>query len=149
MCPHCVQSNSQRLASINSSIVSLYHGWLILSLLIFLDYFCQLSLVPAWGTSLFVCFLSFLGQHLLIKLYRIQLWLGGSVGWSIIPPKGCRFDPQSGHIPRLWVQSQGQSEYGRQLIDVSFTSIFLSFSLSLSLPSSLCLSLKPISISFG
>ena len=30
-------------------------------------------------------------------------WL---VGASSCAPKGCRFDPRSGHIPRLWVQSQ-------------------------------------------
>ena len=35
---------------------------------------------------------------------KVTPWPGGSVGWSVIPcTKGCRFNPQSGHIPRLWV----------------------------------------------
>ena len=29
-------------------------------------------------------------------------WPGGTVGWSDAP-KGCGFNPLSGHIPRLWV----------------------------------------------
>ena len=40
-------------------------------------------------------------------------WLGGSVGWSVVPvSQGCRFDPQSGHrqgskqgVPE-WVEQQ-------------------------------------------
>ena len=29
-------------------------------------------------------------------------WLGGSVGWSIVPVcQSCRFDPQSGHIQEM------------------------------------------------
>ena len=31
---------------------------------------------------------------------------GGSVDWCVVhPPKGCRFNPRSGHIPRFQVQS--------------------------------------------
>ena len=41
-------------------------------------------------------------------------------------------DPQSGHTPSVWVYSQPRCSYGRQLIDVSLTSMFL-LHLSLSL----------------
>ena len=38
------------------------------------------------------------------------------VGVSACTPKGCGFDPGSGHIPRLW---PSQSVCRRQLINVS------------------------------
>ena len=45
------------------------------------------------------------------------------VGASSLTPKGCRFDSQSGHIPRFWVQS---------LVGVQMCNQSLSLSLSLS-----------------
>ena len=69
-----------------------------------------------------------------IKLCSFSDWLkeatwpslGGSVGWSITcTPKGWAFDSQSGHMPRLRVQSlAGAHRGGNQ-------SVFLSLPLSL------------------
>ena len=38
---------------------------------------------------------------------KLVPWPDGPAGWSVIPtPKGCRFNPRSGHIPGLQVWSQ-------------------------------------------
>ena len=65
-----------------------------------------------------------------------QPWPGGTVGWSTNHiPKYCGFNAQSGHTPRLRVQSQsgGIPEATNQ----SFSLTLMSVCLSLSLPSSL------------
>ena len=56
----------------------------------------------------------------------------GSVGWSnISSPKGCRFDSQSGYIPRLWVPSPVRAHTGgNQLMLLSCISVSLSLFLS-------------------
>ena len=61
---------------------------------------------------------------------------------SSFRPKGHRFDPWSGHMPRLWVQSPvGACLRGNQLMFLSHINIF---SLFLSLCSSLSKSTKHI-----
>ena len=55
------------------------------------------------------------------------------VGASSHKPKGCRFDPWSGHMPGLRVGSP-VGACKRQPIDVSLTSMFVSLPLSPSLP---------------
>ena len=62
-------------------------------------------------------------------------WPGGLVGWSIIhPPKGYGFNSQSGHIPRLQVQSLiGEYTGGNKLMFLSHINVSLSCSFPLPL----------------
>ena len=68
-------------------------------------------------------------------------------GVSSYRPKGSGFDPQSGHMPRLRFQSPFLGAYEGKHINVSLnvSSMFLSLSLSPSLP----LSLKSTNMSSG
>ena len=57
-------------------------------------------------------------------------WVAQLVGVSSHTPKGCGFDSQSGHIPRLQVQSQvGTCTEGYWLMFLSHISVCLSRSL--------------------
>ena len=79
-------------------------------------------------------------------------WVAQLLGVSSPAPKGCGFDPQSGHILRSWVQPQlGVCTGGNWLMFLSHIDVSLSRSLSLclSLSLSLLLSLKSINISSG
>ena len=54
-------------------------------------------------------------------------WPDGSLGWSLIPhTKSCRFEPQSGNIPSLWVPSLVEMCMGSN----RWMSVCLSLSLS-------------------
>ena len=101
--------------------------------LIFLYQLCLhvVSPFPAgicWGIN---AVLAWVPQKAKPEAKVVYCWpsLGGSVGWSIVHrPKGCRFDPWSGHIARLWVRSQvGVHPGGNQLM---FLSLFHFLSLS-------------------
>ena len=68
------------------------------------------------------CFLIFLAFfpliHWLLKSMSISTGqVAQLVGALSHTPKGCRFDPWSGHIPKLWLWSS----VGVQLIDVSLS----------------------------
>ena len=68
-------------------------------------------------------------------------WMAQLVGASSHAPKCCRFNTESGHIPRLQVQSPVRVHMGgNQLMFLSHISVSLSLSFSLSLPPFLSLS---------
>ena len=66
-----------------------------------------------------------------IKKIIPKPWLGGSVGWSIVPyTKSCGFDSQSGNIPRSWVQSPvGECSRGNSSMFLSLINVSLPLSL--------------------
>lgn len=101
------------------------------------------GLVLVLSTQNLVLFLGAQQHHLhkvvgTLKNQEIVPWLGGSICRSIIPyTKVCRFESQSGHIPRLqvWLLVRTCMRYGRQPIDVlSHTPVCGSVCLPLPLP---------------
>ena len=74
-----------------------------------------------------ICFHSYVGYKMEILALACVAHFVGTLSHK---PKGCGFNSQSGHIPKLQIRSWS-SAYVRQSIDVSLTSIFLSFPLDL------------------
>ena len=66
------------------------------------SYTLNMSFIHTWFCNLMHCSFKIL----------VQPWRGGLVSW---------FDPWSGHVPRLWVQSLVGAHYRRLLIDVSLS----------------------------
>ena len=74
---------------------------------------------------------------MVLKLKKKRIypgWVAQLVGASSCTPKGCRFDSQSGQIPRLWVQAPvGEHLGGNQSMFLSHIDVCLSLFLLLSL----------------
>ena len=72
---------------------------------------------------------------------------------AVLPSKwkGYRYNSQSGHMPRLWVQSlvRACTKGNQEMFLSHIVSLSLSLSLSLILPPSFPLSLKSIGMSLG
>ena len=84
-----------------------------------------------WGLNYMSVVKTHKGNCGACPLGALARWLS----WSVVStPKGCRFDSQSGHIPRLQVQSPVGVHTGGNLlmflshIDVSLSHRFLSLS---------------------
>ena len=78
--------------------------------------------------------------------YNTQPWVGGSVGWRVVPHTKTRgSDSQPGHTPGLQVQPLSRCIL--EAANLSFSITLMSLSVSLSV--CLSLSLKSINISLG
>ena len=85
-------------------------------------------------------------QHFLQDATAGPGWCGSADWVPACKLKGCRFDSQSGHIPRLWVLSAVRAHTEATDCCFSLTSMFLSLSLSLSLPLFLKTSMPSVKI---
>ena len=118
--------------SCHSRIFFLFKGWIIFHF-VYIPHFLH-PCIHQW---------IFNSLHILVVVnicwtdMKVQPWLGAElVGTLAHIPKVYRFDPWSGHIPRLWVQSPVRDHKGKNWPIFLFLYVLLPLSLkSINVPS--------------